>query len=116
MLAGKWDEIRALFLKHLGLIHIGIVFLRLHRRRHRARRRTVVQKPRSPQFLDFGYEQQASIVEEFVCCRALDPQAARTKRLHGLISQVMPVAPLPQSRPHNVRLPWDGVELGGICA
>lgn len=71
---------------------------------------------RSPQFLDFGYEQQASIVEEFVCCRALDPQAARTKRLHGLISQVMPVAPLPQSRPHNVRLPWDGVELGGICA
>lgn len=66
-------------------------------------------------FLDFGYEQQGSIVEEFVCCRALAPQAPRTRRLHGLIGQVMPVAPLPQSRPSDVRLPWDGVELEGIC-
>ena len=67
-------------------------------------------------FLDFGFEQQASIVEEFVCCRALAPQRARTKRLHSLIGQVMPVAPLPQSRPYDVRLPWDGVDLNGICA
>lgn len=66
-------------------------------------------------FGDFGYEQQGSIVEEFVCCRALAPQAPRTKRLHGLISQVMPVAPLPQTRQSDVRLPWDGVELKGIC-
>ncbi|MGJ8625721.1 MAG: hypothetical protein ACSHXB_02070 [Sulfitobacter sp.] len=66
-------------------------------------------------FLDFGYEQQGSIVEEFVCCRALAPQAPRTKRLHRLISGVMPVAPLPQSREFDVRLPWDGVELDGIC-
>ncbi len=70
----------------------------------------------APQFLDFGYEQQASIVEEFVCCRSLAPQAARTKRLHALISQVMPVAPLPQSRPHNVQMPWSGVDLTNICA
>ncbi len=66
-------------------------------------------------FGDFGYEQQGSIVEEFVCCRALAPQAPRTKRLHGLISQMMPVAPLPQTRQSDVRLPWDGVELKGIC-
>lgn len=66
-------------------------------------------------FSDFGYEQQGSIVEEFVCCRALDPQAERTKRLHALISGAMPVAPLPQSRPYDVRLPWDGVQIDGIC-
>ena len=66
-------------------------------------------------FGDFGYEQQGSIVEEFVCCRALAPQAPRTQRLHALIAQVMPVAPLPQSRPYDVQLPWDGVELRGIC-
>jgi hypothetical protein len=68
-----------------------------------------------PKFGEFAYEQQASIVEEFVCCRALDPQAPRTKRLHQLISGVMPVAPLPQSREFNVGLPWDGVMLKGIC-
>jgi hypothetical protein len=68
-----------------------------------------------PDFNSFGYEQQGAIVEEFVCCTALAPQAARTGRLHALISQVMPVAPLPQSRPYDVRLPWDGVELQGIC-
>ena len=66
-------------------------------------------------FSEFGYEQQGSIVEEFVCCRALAPQAPRTQRLHSLIAQAMPVAPLPQSRQHDVRLPWDGVELNGIC-
>ncbi|APX13686.1 hypothetical protein BWR18_04325 [Tateyamaria omphalii] len=67
-------------------------------------------------FLDFGFEQQGSIVEEFVCCRALDPQGDRTQRLHALISQSMPVAPLPQSRQSDVLLPWDGVQVDGICA
>ena len=66
-------------------------------------------------FSEFGFEQQGAIVEEFVCCRALAPQAPRTQRLHALISKAMPVAALPQSRQHNVRLPWDGVELNGIC-
>ncbi|MEM6305224.1 MAG: hypothetical protein AAF744_10910 [Pseudomonadota bacterium] len=69
----------------------------------------------NPRFLDFAFEQQASIVEEFVCCRALAPTAPRTARLHALIAQVMPVAPLPQSRQSDVRLPWDGVQLEGIC-
>jgi len=66
-------------------------------------------------FLEFGYEQQGSIVEELVCCRALQPQGARTQRLHALVSQVMPVAPLPQSPAYDVGLPWEGVDLEGIC-
>ncbi|MGC3936276.1 hypothetical protein ACOTTU_00570 [Roseobacter sp. EG26] len=69
-----------------------------------------------PKFDDFGYEQQGAIVEEFVCCRALDPAAPRTERLHALISQAMPVAPLPQSRAYDVAVPWDGVEINGICS
>lgn len=68
-----------------------------------------------PKFGEFGFEQQASIVEEFVCCRALAPTAPRTQRLHALLTQVMPVAPLPSRRQSDVRLPWDGVELQGIC-
>jgi len=66
-------------------------------------------------FSDYGFEQQGAIVEEFVCCRALAPQAPRTQRLHTLISGAMPVAPLPQSRQYDVRMPWDGVEIKGIC-
>ncbi len=69
----------------------------------------------SPRFEDFGYEQQGSIMEEFVCCRALDPTAPRTQRLHALISQAMPVEPLPDRRTAAVGLPWDGVEIEGIC-
>lgn len=67
-------------------------------------------------FLDFGYEQQGAIVEEYVCCRALDPKGPRTQRLFDLISQEMPVNPLPRSREYDVRLPWAGVELKGICS
>ncbi|MGB3243119.1 MAG: hypothetical protein WBB25_01180 [Sulfitobacter sp.] len=66
-------------------------------------------------FGDFGFEQQGSIVEEFVCCRALAPTAPRTKRLHALLSSVMPVAPLTNRPQSDVGLPWDGVVLKGIC-
>ncbi|WP_262386433.1 hypothetical protein ROLI_028880 [Roseobacter fucihabitans] len=69
-----------------------------------------------PKFSDFGFEQQGAIMEEFICCRALDPAAPRTQRLHDLMSQAMPVAPLPTTREYAVRLPWDGVELKGICS
>jgi hypothetical protein len=69
----------------------------------------------NPKFGDFGYEQQGAIVEEFVCCRALAPQAPRTKRLHAMLSQAMPVAPLPARPQSDVLLPWDGVELDRIC-
>jgi hypothetical protein len=67
-------------------------------------------------FLDFGFEQQGSIVEELVCCRALNPQGPRTVRLHALVSQVMPVSPLPRTPAHDVGLPWDGVDLTRICS
>jgi len=70
---------------------------------------------RTPRFLDYGYEQQASIVEEYVCCRALAPQADRTARLHKMIGQAMPLQSLPKAREYDVRLPWDGVEIQGIC-
>lgn len=69
----------------------------------------------APEFSDFGFEQQGAIMEEYICCRALAPQAPRTQRLHDLLSQAMPVSPLPQSRAWSVGLPWDGVELNGIC-
>ncbi|MEP5168132.1 MAG: hypothetical protein ABJQ23_16080 [Shimia thalassica] len=64
-------------------------------------------------FLDYGYEQQASIVEEYLCCALLDPDAPRTHRMKGLLDEVFPLQSLPQ--PNEVLLPWDGVELEGIC-
>jgi hypothetical protein len=70
-----------------------------------------------PRFLDYGYEAQASLVEEYVCCRALDPQGARTARLEALIGQAMPVTRW-QDRADGVELylPWDGIEPRGICS
>ncbi len=67
-------------------------------------------------FLDHGYEQQGAIVEEYVCCRVLDPDAPRTDRLRRMIGEVMPVDRLDAmiDRP-AVRLPWRGVEIEGIC-
>ena len=69
----------------------------------------------APEFLSFGYEQQGAIVEEYVCCRALAPRAARTQRLHAMLSAAFPVETLPQSRESDVYLPWDKAELQGIC-
>jgi len=72
----------------------------------------------TPRFLDYGFEQQGAIVEEYVCCRALAPAAARTKRLHAMLKGAFPVTDLPQNgkREWNVVLPWSGAELGGICS
>ncbi len=66
----------------------------------------------NPRFLDFGYEQQASLVEEYVCCQALDPEGARTERLRGLLAQEMAPSTLPEAA---LWLPWSGVERRGIC-
>jgi hypothetical protein len=68
-----------------------------------------------PAFVDFGFEQQGAIVEEYVCCRALAPQAPRTRRLHDMLAAAMPVSDLPQSRAHDLVLPWKGADLRGIC-
>ncbi|MCE8522647.1 hypothetical protein KBY24_07500 [Ruegeria pomeroyi] len=70
----------------------------------------------APDFLSYGYEQQGAIVEEYVCCRALAPEAPRTRRLHDMLAAVMPVSALPQSRRESdVLLPWRDAELNGIC-
>lgn len=67
-------------------------------------------------FLDYGYEQQGSIVEEYVCCRLLDPDAPRTARLREMIGKEMPIEGLDRALGQGtVRLPWDGVQTEGIC-
>jgi len=68
-------------------------------------------------FLGFPYEQQAAIVEEYICCRALDPGGKRTRRLHAMLADAMPVAPLDTvaDRP-TVVLPFNGVQTHAICS
>jgi len=67
-------------------------------------------------FLDYGYEQQGAIVEEFVCCQTLDPNGARTQRLRAMLGDVMPVAGRDGLLPGaEVILPWKDVQLAGIC-
>ena len=67
-------------------------------------------------FLDYGFEQQGALVEEYVCCRLLDPEAPRTRRMRAMISEAMPLAGLETaiSRPALI-LPWDGAETAKIC-
>lgn len=67
-------------------------------------------------FLSFGYEQQGSIVEEYVCCQVLDPKAPRTARLRDMIARHMPIENLPDHLDLTyVRLPWQGAQIKGIC-
>ena len=67
-------------------------------------------------FLDYGWEQQGALVEEFVCCRALDPAAPRTNRLAALVGEVFPEAERrPRVPPAAVRLRWPEAERTGIC-
>lgn len=67
-------------------------------------------------FLDLGYEQQASMVEEFVCCRTIAPEAARTQRLYQTLRAVMPVEhPTQTPRATSVTGIWEGADLAGIC-
>ncbi len=71
----------------------------------------------SPDFLAYGFEQQGAIVEEYVCCRALDPDAPRTQRLHDMLRPHFDVAQLPGSRRESdVGLPWADAEIDGICS
>lgn len=68
------------------------------------------------EFSDFGFEQQGAIMEEYVCCRSLDPTAPRTARLHAMLAKEMPVRPLPPGRAYDVGMPWAGVRIEGICS
>ena len=67
----------------------------------------------STRFLDYGYEQQASIVEEYLCCATLDPDAPRTKRMENMLKGAFPLGNLRIA--DRIILPWDGAELDGIC-
>ena len=67
-------------------------------------------------FLDLGYEQQAALVEEFVCCRTLAPEGARTERLWQTLRAVMPVQHPRQSPiPVDVRGVFENTDLSGVC-
>lgn len=68
--------------------------------------------PEQP-FLSYPFEQQAAIVEEYICCQAVDPAGARTTRLRDLISAAMDTRPLPRGRIAGV---WEGADLRGICS
>ncbi len=70
----------------------------------------------SSDFLSYGFEQQGAIVEEYVCCRALDPKAPRTQRLHDMLGAHFDLSPLPdQPRERDILIPWAGAEIDGIC-
>jgi hypothetical protein len=69
----------------------------------------------SADFLGYGYEQQGAIMEEYVCCRTLAPKAGRTERLHEMLSRYFPLKPLDEPMTEWVALPWEGVQVEGIC-
>ena len=64
-------------------------------------------------FLDYGYEQQASLVEEYVCCATLDASAPRTRRLRDMLSGAVPLQQL--TIPDSPILPGTKAETPGIC-
>ncbi|UWQ17099.1 hypothetical protein [Jannaschia sp. M317] len=68
----------------------------------------------SRRFLDYGYEQQASLVEEYFCCAVLHPEGTRTDRLKTLLRQVLPVAE-PEQITRPAIVPYED-DLPGICA
>jgi len=66
-------------------------------------------------FLDYGFEQQAALVEEFACCRALDPKGARTQALYDLLISYLPgLSPVEDAG--TITLPWPEAKTEGICA
>ena len=68
-------------------------------------------------FLSYAWEQQGTLVEEFVCCRALDPDSEKTRALHAMLSQPFPgLARRETVALADVELPWDGAEPRGICS
>lgn len=66
-------------------------------------------------FPDYGWEQQGGLVEEYVCCRALDPGGDRTAALHALLAPHFPGLRT-RERATAVTLRHDGIETRGICS
>jgi hypothetical protein len=46
----------------------------------------------APAFLQFGFEQQAAIIEDFVCFTIANPRHPRRKELRALLAPILPVA------------------------
>lgn len=69
----------------------------------------------SRDFLDYSDEQQGALVEEFVCCRALDPEGERTQRLYDILIRYFPAIER-RSRASAARIPWKDAQLEGICS
>lgn len=65
-------------------------------------------------FLHQGYEVQATLVEEYLCCATLDPGGARTERLKTQLRAVLPVAE-PEVFARTVWVPQTE-DLPGICS
>ena len=42
-------------------------------------------------FLKYGYEQQATLIEDYLCYLLFDPTAPRRAELHGILAPVFPV-------------------------
>ena len=73
--------------------------------------------PKGAIFADYGFEQQGGLVEEFVCCRALDPDGARTSKLYRLLSPVFPALERRSRVPvESLMLPQGHENLSKICA
>lgn len=70
---------------------------------------------RARAFLDYSDEQQGALMEEFVCCRALDPEGARTARLYDILVEVFPKIER-RSRAQSVWIPWKEAPTQGICS
>lgn len=68
-----------------------------------------------PDFLDYAYEQQGAVFEEYLCCRTLAPAAPRTRRLHQMLGDYFPLPDLGRPIAQSVWLPWSGVDVQGIC-
>lgn len=68
-------------------------------------------------FLDYGFEQQGGIMEEFICCVALDPNGARTGRLRELLAPHFELDGIEvHLRKARIDLPWKGARTTGICS
>ncbi|SLN47526.1 hypothetical protein [Roseisalinus antarcticus] len=122
---GRWPEqmnlVAAMFFAH-ELTHVwqwqnrettGFFIGRVAAEHNRIEDPYLFDSDALPRFLDYGFEAQSSLVEEYVCCAAVAPRGARTKRLKALLAQAMPLGDW--RPPRDVLLPDTGVDLGGIC-